>query len=203
MFSLPLLYTMEMWWAGFTSQPERLLLYIAATFALLIGYNRYAGMRQDASWVEVAIDSVEEMGLGLVTAGLMLFLLGRITSEMELTGVDLFCHQFTVGHRFTRLPAYTAVTTGKSPAHIALQLGPTQERGGKFFIQVVAENRGEQTAEGVYVEVVLKANGKEERGMFVIDRLPRRGKRRGIVTFETDPRLASTVEARALGYAEP
>jgi putative integral membrane protein (TIGR02587 family) len=84
MFSLPLLYTMEMWWAGFTSQPERLLLYIAATFALLIGYNRYAGMRQDASWVEVAIDSVEEMGLGLVTAGLMLFLLGRMTSEMVL-----------------------------------------------------------------------------------------------------------------------
>ena len=98
---------------------------------------------------------------------------------------------------------YAAVTTGKSPAHIELQLGPSQERGGKFFINVVAENRGEQTAEGVYVEVVLKANGKEERGMFVIDRLPRQGKRQGIVTFETDPRLASTVEARALGYAEP
>ena len=98
---------------------------------------------------------------------------------------------------------YTAVTSGKSPAHIELQLGPPQERGGKFFINVVAENRGEQTAEGVYVEVVLKANGKEERGMFVIDRLPRQGKRRGIITFETDPRLASTLEARALGYAEP
>ena len=44
-------------------------------------------MRRDASWVEVAIDSVEEMGLGLVTAGLMLFLLGRITSEMELNEI--------------------------------------------------------------------------------------------------------------------
>ena len=87
MFSLPLLYTMEMWWAGFTSQPERLLLYVAVTFALLIGYNRYAGMRRDASWLEVAIDSVEEMGLGLITAGLMLFLLGRVTSEMELNEI--------------------------------------------------------------------------------------------------------------------
>jgi hypothetical protein len=37
---------------------------------------------------------------------------------------------------------YIAVTTGKSPAHIELQLGPPQERGGKFFINVVAENRG-------------------------------------------------------------
>jgi uncharacterized protein (TIGR02588 family) len=98
---------------------------------------------------------------------------------------------------------YTAVTTGKSPAQIELQLSPPEERGGKFFINVVAENRGEQTAEGVYVEVVLKANGKEERGMFVIDRLPRQGKRRGVVTFAADPRLASSVEARALGYAEP
>ena len=87
MFSLPLLYTMEMWWAGFTSHPERLLLYVAVTFALLLGYNRYAGMRRDASWLEVAIDSVEEMGLGLMTAGLMLFLLGRITSEMELNEI--------------------------------------------------------------------------------------------------------------------
>jgi uncharacterized protein (TIGR02588 family) len=98
---------------------------------------------------------------------------------------------------------YAAVTGADSPALIELQLSPPEERGGKFSINVVAENRGEQTAEGVYVEVVLKRDGKEERGMFVIDRLPRRGKRRGVVTFETDPRLASSVEARALGYAEP
>jgi putative integral membrane protein (TIGR02587 family) len=87
MFSLPLLYTMEMWWAGFTSHPERLLLYVVVTFALLVGYNRYAGLRRDASWLEVAIDSVEEMGLGLLVAGLMLFLLGQITSEMELNEI--------------------------------------------------------------------------------------------------------------------
>ena len=98
---------------------------------------------------------------------------------------------------------YAAVTGANSPALIELQLSPPQERGGKFSINVVAENRGEQTAEGVYVEVLLKRDGKEERGMFVIDRLPRQGKRRGVVTFETDPRLANSVEARALGYAEP
>ena len=98
---------------------------------------------------------------------------------------------------------YAAVTGANSPALIELQLSPPEERGGKFSINVVAENRGEQTAEGVYVEVLLKRDGKEERGMFVIDRLPRQGKRRGVVTFETDPRLANSVEARALGYAEP
>lgn len=82
MFSLPLLCTMEVWWTGFTSQPGRLLVYMAATFALLLAYNRYAGLRHDASWLEVAIDSVEEMGLGLLTAGLMLFLFGQLTGEM-------------------------------------------------------------------------------------------------------------------------
>ena len=98
---------------------------------------------------------------------------------------------------------YAAVTNAESPALIELQLSPPEERGGKFVINVVAQNRGGQTAEGVYVEVLLKGNGQEERGMFVIDRLPRQGKREGVVTFETDPRLAGSVEARALGYAEP
>lgn len=90
MFSLPLLYTMEVWWAGFTAHPYRLIAYVVVTFLLLLGYNRYAGLRRDSSMKEVAIDSVEEMGIGLLLAGLVLFLLGRITLEMptnEIVGV--------------------------------------------------------------------------------------------------------------------
>jgi putative integral membrane protein (TIGR02587 family) len=87
LFSLPLLYTMEMWWAGFTVGPGSLLAYMGLTLVLLLGYNRYAGMRRDASWFEVAIDSIEEMGLGLVLAAGVLYLLGRITSAMPLSEV--------------------------------------------------------------------------------------------------------------------
>ena len=90
MFSLPLLYTMEVWWAGFNTHPYRLLAYVLTTFLLLLGYNRYAGLRRDRSMTEVAIDSVEEMGIGLFLAFLVLFLLGRITFEMpinEIVGV--------------------------------------------------------------------------------------------------------------------
>ena len=90
MFSLPLLYTMEVWWAGFIAHPYRLLVYVLATLVLLLGYNRYAGLRRDSSMAEVAIDSVEEMGIGLFLAVLILFLLGRITPEMpfsEIAGV--------------------------------------------------------------------------------------------------------------------
>lgn len=77
-FSLPLLYTMEVWWAGFIARPERVLIYLAAIFVLLLGYNNFAGMRRDATWTEVMIDSVEELGLGLLTSFVVLWILGRL-----------------------------------------------------------------------------------------------------------------------------
>ena len=82
LFSLPLLYTMEVWWAGFIATPGRLLLLLAATFLLLLGYNRFSGLRHDAHPIEVAVDSVEELGLGILTAAGVLYLLGRIGPEM-------------------------------------------------------------------------------------------------------------------------
>jgi putative integral membrane protein (TIGR02587 family) len=78
LFSLPLLYTMEVWWAGFTSHPWRLAVYVVATFVLLLGYNYYAGLRKDSCFEEVVIDSVEEMGIGIAIAAVVLFLLGRV-----------------------------------------------------------------------------------------------------------------------------
>ncbi len=81
-FSLPLLYTMEVWWSGFTLHPGRILTYIIFTFALLLLYNRFAGLRRDASWQEVAIDSVEEMGIGILLSFLILWLTGRIHGAM-------------------------------------------------------------------------------------------------------------------------
>lgn len=83
-FSLPLLYTMEVWWEGFNAEPLRLLLYVVATFLLLLGYNRFAGLRRDATWTEVAIDSVEELGLGVVTAAVMLYAISRIGPHTTL-----------------------------------------------------------------------------------------------------------------------
>ncbi|WP_066834635.1 TIGR02587 family membrane protein [Rufibacter ruber] len=85
LFSLPMLYTMEVWWTSFDVSPWQLMLYVALTFVLLLAYNAYAGLRASASWKEVAIDSVEELGLGLVLSFLFLCLLGRIVpGEMSL-----------------------------------------------------------------------------------------------------------------------
>lgn len=82
LFSLPLLFTMEMWWAGFVAHPARLLVFVLATFVLLLVYNRYAGLHEDSSFLEILIDSVEEMGIGLVISTFILWLLHRIHFEM-------------------------------------------------------------------------------------------------------------------------
>lgn len=87
LFSLPLLYTMEVWWAGFVSRPWHLLLYLAAGFLLLFGYNRYAGLHEDASWWEVGFEAVEEMGLGLLVAAGILWLIGQIDGTMPANEV--------------------------------------------------------------------------------------------------------------------
>ncbi|HEV2765842.1 MAG TPA: TIGR02587 family membrane protein [Pyrinomonadaceae bacterium] len=81
LFSLPLLYTMEVWWAGFVAHPWRLAVYVAATFLLLLLYNYFVGLRHDSCFSEVVIDSVEEMGLGLLISALVLWLLGRVTLD--------------------------------------------------------------------------------------------------------------------------
>lgn len=78
LFSLPLLYTMEVWWAGFTASPFRLIAFVVVTFGLLLLYNRFAGMHDDASFKDVIIDSFEEMAIGVFLSGAVLWMLGRI-----------------------------------------------------------------------------------------------------------------------------
>lgn len=86
LFSFPLLYTMEVWWAGFIVEPLQCIVLMCVTFLLLLGYNRYAGMRPDASWRSVATDSVEEMGIGLVVSFAVLLMLNRI--QLQGMGMD-------------------------------------------------------------------------------------------------------------------
>ena len=73
-----MLYTEEVWDAGHIAGPRRLVGMMVVTFGLLLAYNRYAGMRPKAAWWEVAVDSVEELGLALLLCPIVLFLLDRI-----------------------------------------------------------------------------------------------------------------------------
>lgn len=84
-FSFPLLYTMEIWWHGFIAGPSQFIALICLTYLLLLGYNRYAGMRPDVSFRSVMVDSVEEMGIGLAVSFGVLLMLGRI----DLSGMAM------------------------------------------------------------------------------------------------------------------
>ncbi len=65
-------------------EAPRQLAYVVVTFLLLLGYNRYAGLHPDTSFAEVAIDSVEELGLGLLLSAFLLYVLGRIGPEQHV-----------------------------------------------------------------------------------------------------------------------
>ncbi|AKD05179.1 TIGR02587 family membrane protein [Pontibacter korlensis] len=81
LFSFPLLYTMEVWWAGFSATPLQLLILVVVTYILLLGYNRYAGMRPNVEWRSVMVDSVEELGIGMVLSTVVLLILNRIQMQ--------------------------------------------------------------------------------------------------------------------------
>lgn len=88
LFSFPMLYTMEVWWAGFIAKPSDLLILVLVTFLLLLGYNRYAGMHPGVSWRSVVVDSFEELGIGLLLSSGVLLMLNRINlGEMGLDEV--------------------------------------------------------------------------------------------------------------------
>lgn len=78
LFSFPLLYTMEVWFAAYMTKPWNLILLVVVTFLLLLGYNRYAGMHPGTAWKNVVIDSFEEMGIGLILSFFILLMLNRI-----------------------------------------------------------------------------------------------------------------------------
>lgn len=87
LFSLPMLYTMEMWWSGVQLHPLRQAGYLATCMVLLFAYNRYAGIRANQTLWGVALDSVEALGLGLVFSYGILWLLGRFEPGDALSTV--------------------------------------------------------------------------------------------------------------------
>lgn len=99
---------------------------------------------------------------------------------------------------------YDGATFGNTPPSIEFQLGQPQPRKNHFMVPVSAINRGDETAEGVQIEVTLESGGKEqESASFEIAFLPRHSTRKGWVTFKTDPRSVEQMQARVLGFEKP
>lgn len=88
LFSLPMLYTMELWWAGFLATPLQLIIYLMVGMFLLMVYNHYVGIREEHSLWEGFIESIEEMGLGFLVTVFILWITGRITPNMSLDEIS-------------------------------------------------------------------------------------------------------------------
>ncbi len=80
---LPLLWTMEMWEHAATQPPLKLLLFTLA-FGIVVGFNAVSGFRRERTWVELLADAVQGMGLSIVVAAAMLYVLGRLEPELGL-----------------------------------------------------------------------------------------------------------------------
>lgn len=128
LFSLPLLYTMEVWWRGFTAPPAYLMAWIAVTYLLLLGYNSFAGMRKDASFMEVCWDSFEEIGLSIFVSFIFLLLIGKISFGMslyEVTGkVIIECMLVAIG-----------ISVGTSQLGISSKNGSNNGGSGEMSVQ--------------------------------------------------------------------
>jgi uncharacterized protein (TIGR02588 family) len=99
---------------------------------------------------------------------------------------------------------YDALTVTDAPPSIEVRTGEASARAHNFVVPVTLVNHGDQTAEGVTIEVVLENGGAElERSEFTVAFLPRRSMREGWVAFQTDPRTAQSMKARVLGYEKP
>lgn len=98
---------------------------------------------------------------------------------------------------------YAGASMGHESPSIEVRLGIPEQRQFNFIVPVTVINHGDETAEGVRIEVVMEGGGKEEaRGELDIAFLPRHATQEGWVTFEKDPRTAK-LKARVLGYQKP
>ena len=116
LFGIPLLYTMEVWWAGTYAHPLRLIAVLATTFLIVFLLMRTTGFREtkDVRWVDAAMDTIEAVALGIVCVTIVLFLLRELTTQtptQELLGKVVYeATPFSIGVAV----AYTVLRRGRA-----------------------------------------------------------------------------------------
>ncbi len=87
LFGIPLLYTVEVWAIGSSTNALRLLIVQAATFVVVLLLTQIEGFRRSLSIkpLETVLESIEALGIGIICAAIALLLLRRITLETPLS----------------------------------------------------------------------------------------------------------------------
>ena len=89
LFGIPLLFTMEVWWLGSSTEPGPMVAVLASTFLLALLLNRTSGFRstKDVRLVDAAVDAVEAVALGIVSVLAVLFALEEVTFDTPMREV--------------------------------------------------------------------------------------------------------------------
>lgn len=87
LFGIPLLYTVEVWAIGSSTNALRLLAVQAVTFVVVLLLTQIEGFRRSLSIkpLETVLESIEAVGIGIICAAIALLLLRRITLETPLS----------------------------------------------------------------------------------------------------------------------
>jgi putative integral membrane protein (TIGR02587 family) len=81
---LPLLFTMEMWFHSFLLPSWKILVLLAVSLVIVVGYTAVSGFRRERTYGELLVDSLETIGIAVVVATAALLLLGRIGPDVGL-----------------------------------------------------------------------------------------------------------------------
>ncbi len=118
--------------------------------------------------------------------------------EWGIFGLSLLVIFSTIGALI-----YEKVTLAGTPADPQMTVGTPAVHGDYFAVPVTVTNRGDETAQGVRLEVtLLLPSGETEDGSFQLHYLPRHATRKGWITFRHDPRQGK-LAPRVLGYENP
>lgn len=123
---LPLLWTQEMWRNGETMHPLKLLVLLAASFGIIVGFNAVSGFRRERTWTELLIDSLQGVGLCVMIAAVVLYVLGRLEPDLGMATV--------VGR-----VALQAIPVAFGTALAATILSDEEEGGGREAVGPVGE----------------------------------------------------------------
>lgn len=118
--------------------------------------------------------------------------------EWAVFGLGLVLVLATVGFL-----AWDAATGTGSPPDLLVTLGAPEPRSEGWAVPVVVRNRGQETAEGARVEVVLELpDGGREEAELELAFVPRGSEREGWVQF-LHPPASGRLTGRVTGFEQP
>ena len=83
LFAVASMYTMEIWWQGYTVSPVIVLVTFLVTLFVLTAFAHYAGMSDEKTLLSDVIEGTQSITLGFLATWIVLNLAGQLSFEMS------------------------------------------------------------------------------------------------------------------------